>query len=114
MDKILQKKDLGKFVGYLKKDYEVVGPKRKAEGYIFDYIDDPAELALDYTTTMLPPKLYRPVSLAVKRFASVPPPVTRTPCPTLYWHCVELTSLLFAPRARVRPLPPLFRAVIRI
>jgi ferredoxin len=56
MDKILQKKDLGKFVVSLKKDYEVIGPKRKAEGYIFDHIDDPAELALDYATTMLPPK----------------------------------------------------------
>jgi sulfhydrogenase subunit beta (sulfur reductase) len=56
MDKILQKKDLGKFVENLKKDHEVIGPKRKAEGYIFDYIDDSGELALDYTTTMLPPK----------------------------------------------------------
>lgn len=56
MDKILQKKDLGKFVASLKKDYEVIGPKKKAESYIFDHIDDPAELALDYATTMLPPK----------------------------------------------------------
>jgi len=56
MDKTLKKEDLWEFIEYLKKDYEVVGPQRKVDEYVFDYINNLAELALDYATTMLPPK----------------------------------------------------------
>jgi len=56
MDKTLKKEDLWEFIGYLKRDYEVVGPQRKVDEYVFDYIDDSAELALNYATTMLSSK----------------------------------------------------------
>jgi len=56
MDKTLKKEDLWEFIEYLRRDYEVVGPQRKVDEYVFDYIGDPAEMALDYSTTILPPK----------------------------------------------------------
>lgn len=38
--------------------YEVVGPVSKGSTYVFATIEDPAQLALDYDTTILPPKKY--------------------------------------------------------
>lgn len=55
-DKTLKKEDLREFVEYLKGDYEVVGPQRKGNEFVFDYIDDGVKLELDYPTTILPPK----------------------------------------------------------
>jgi len=72
VDKILEKESLGKFIEYLEKDYAIVGPRRKADKYVFDYIDDPAELALDYTTTILPPKkLFFPPREPLYRYEKV-------------------------------------------
>ena len=54
--KVLSKKDLPKFLDDLRKDHELVGPKKKGKNFVFDYIEDDSELQLDYPTTSLPPK----------------------------------------------------------
>jgi len=56
---ILQKKDLNHFIERLLAQYRVAGPTRKnGGGTAFDLIEDPADLQLDYSTTILPPKKY--------------------------------------------------------
>ncbi len=55
---ILSKEKLPEFVKALQAGFRVVGPVRTETGYAFDDIKDPAQLQLDYTTTVLPPKKY--------------------------------------------------------
>ena len=55
---ILQKQEFVRFVGRLMPDYRVVGPVVYDDGFAFDEIGDPAELRLEYSTTILPPKKY--------------------------------------------------------
>jgi len=54
-DKILEKKNLARLIEHLREKYEVVGPKKKEDVFIFDYIHGD-EIRLDYPTTILPPK----------------------------------------------------------
>jgi sulfite reductase subunit B len=58
--KIISKKELTSFVDNLIKQnsYEVVGVKSKGERYVFDILENSAELRLDYDVTILPPKKY--------------------------------------------------------
>lgn len=53
---ILEKGAVAPLVEALMSDYRVVGPKAKGPKFVFDRITDPAELRLDYDTTILPPK----------------------------------------------------------
>lgn len=55
---ILSKEKLPEFVRALQKKFRVVGPVQTQTGYAFDDITDPAQIVLDYTTTILPPKKY--------------------------------------------------------
>ena len=55
---ILSKEKLPEFVKALQANFRVVGPVNTETGYAFDDITDPAQLTLDYTTTILPPKKY--------------------------------------------------------
>jgi sulfhydrogenase subunit beta (sulfur reductase) len=55
---IIQKEDLNDFVRHLQRSYRVAGPIQTDGRYAFEVIDDPAEIRLDYTTTILPPKKY--------------------------------------------------------
>ncbi len=55
---ILSKEKLPEFVKALQASFRVVGPVTTETGYAFDDITDPAQLTLDYTTTILPPKKY--------------------------------------------------------
>jgi len=55
-DKILTKENLPAFIEELKGEYEVIGPKRSGDMFVFDHIDESEELELDYPTTRLPPK----------------------------------------------------------
>jgi formate hydrogenlyase subunit 6/NADH:ubiquinone oxidoreductase subunit I len=55
---ILQKQDLNSFVHKLMLDYRVVGPIADNGRFAFEVITDPAELRLDYPTTILPPKKF--------------------------------------------------------
>lgn len=56
--KIIPKENMGAFVANLVGAYHVVGPKEKAQKFVFGPIDSPDELRLDYDTTILPPKKY--------------------------------------------------------
>lgn len=55
---ILPKERLPGFVDNLRAGFRVVGPVRTETGYAFDAIHSADELALDYPTTILPPKKY--------------------------------------------------------
>ncbi len=55
---ILSKERLPQFVKALQGEFRVVGPVKTETGYAFDDISDPAQLQMDYTTTILPPKKY--------------------------------------------------------
>jgi len=54
--KILDKEAVGPLVSALIADYQVVGPQAKGPEFAFGPIAEPAQLRLDYNTTILPPK----------------------------------------------------------
>jgi sulfhydrogenase subunit beta (sulfur reductase) len=53
---VLMKTDLDHFVDALRRDFRIIGPKRKRGEHVFDDIDSIEELDLKYLTTILPPK----------------------------------------------------------
>lgn len=53
---ILDKGAIAPLVKALMEDYRVVGPRAKGPQFVFDTLTDPAQLRLDYNTTILPPK----------------------------------------------------------
>ncbi len=55
---IINKPAMASFVANVMGNYRVVGPKAKGAQFVFDTIEDPAELQLDYSTSILPPKKY--------------------------------------------------------
>jgi ferredoxin len=55
---VIDKQAMASFVTSLMDDYRVVGPVAKGIQYAFDQIEDPANLRLDYNTSILPPKKY--------------------------------------------------------
>lgn len=55
---IIQKQDLAEFVANLIPDYQVAGPVEYDGTYRFSIIEDVADLRMDYTQTILPPKKY--------------------------------------------------------
>jgi sulfhydrogenase subunit beta (sulfur reductase) len=82
LPKVLAKQDLGRFVAGLARRYEVVGPKRKpeAEQFYFAVVEDPAELRLDYPTTILSAKKYfLPQEESLLRFDATTAPVRTEP-----------------------------------
>ena len=56
--KILQKENLTEFIEQLLPQYRIAGPIKDKGVYAFQEITDPAELELEYTTTILPPKKF--------------------------------------------------------
>lgn len=56
--KIMPKSKLPEWVNWLRAQFRVVGPKALHGQYVFDDIEDPAELVLDYPTSVLPPKKF--------------------------------------------------------
>jgi ferredoxin len=55
---VIDKHAMAPFVGKVMDRYRVVGPVAKGIKFAFDEITDPADLRLDYDTTILPPKKY--------------------------------------------------------
>lgn len=55
---ILSKHNLAGFISRLMEVYRIGGPVQKNGSYIFDIINSPDELHLDYPTTILPPKKF--------------------------------------------------------
>ena len=55
---IIDKPEMASFVANVMRDYKVVGPKAKGPQFVFGEIENPADLRLDYNTSVLPPKKY--------------------------------------------------------
>lgn len=56
--RIIEKPAMATFVATMMRDYRVVGPMAKGPQFVFGQLEDPAELRLDYNTSILPPKKY--------------------------------------------------------
>ena len=56
--RVMDKSRLPDLVAGLSADFEVLGPVPKGEKFVFAPLLDPADLRLDYDTTILPPKKY--------------------------------------------------------
>jgi len=55
---VMSKKAIGRFVSSVQDRYQVAGPRRVDDQYLFADIQSPDDLRLDYTQTVLPPKKY--------------------------------------------------------
>ncbi|MBI5652835.1 MAG: 4Fe-4S dicluster domain-containing protein [Chloroflexi bacterium] len=53
---VISKEDIASFIARLVTEYEVVAPVARENKFAFAPITDPAQVRLDYTTTILPPK----------------------------------------------------------
>ena len=68
---ILMKADLGNLLDELRRNFRVVGPKRKRGEHVFGDIHNLEDLDLEYVTTILPPKkLFLPPTETLLSFAS--------------------------------------------
>lgn len=56
--RVMDASRLPDLVAGLQADFEVIGPVAKGEKFVFAPLDDPADLRLDYDTTLLPPKKF--------------------------------------------------------
>ena len=56
--RVMDKSRLPDLVAGLQADFEVIGPVAKGEKFVFATLQDPADLRLDYDTTLLPPKKF--------------------------------------------------------
>ena len=56
--RVMDKSRLPDLVRGLATEFEVVGPVAKGDAFVFGEIEDPSDLRLDYSTTILPPKKY--------------------------------------------------------
>jgi sulfhydrogenase subunit beta (sulfur reductase) len=56
--RIIEKQAMAPFVTGMMGDYRVIGPLAKGTKFAFGEIEDPADLRLDYDTSILPPKKY--------------------------------------------------------
>jgi sulfhydrogenase subunit beta (sulfur reductase) len=76
---IIDKKAVAAFVTKMRDDYRVVGPKAKGTKYAFGEIENPADLRLDYNTSILPPKKYlQPQEERMMTFTRTGKPVVET------------------------------------
>ena len=56
--KVISQNDIPNLVNHLKKSNDVFAPVSKNNEIVFDKTADPAKIALNYETTILPPKIY--------------------------------------------------------
>lgn len=104
---ILKKQHLDAFVAALLQDYRVGAPVKFNGSYAFRDLQDPAELRLDYPTTILPPKKYLlPVRETLFRFdhthpdviqqAELDPPTVLMGVHTCDLHGIRLLDRVFS------------------
>lgn len=55
---LLNKKEVDKWIETLIIDHTLYGPQKKEDFFIFDILNSPKDLRLDYDVTLLPPKKY--------------------------------------------------------
>lgn len=76
---VIDKEAVSAFVTSMRDDYRVVGPKAKGTKFAFGEIHDPADLRLDYNTSILPPKkLLQPQEERMMTFTRTGKPVVET------------------------------------
>ncbi len=69
--RVMDKSRLPDLVRGLATEFEVVGPMAKGDAFVFGKIEDPQDLCLEYTTTILPPKKYFvPAAEELMRFST--------------------------------------------
>lgn len=56
--RIIDAEDLPSLVRAFMDSYELVAPVKYDQGYIFDVVEDPERVVLDYPTTMTSPKKF--------------------------------------------------------
>ncbi|MBS7654892.1 4Fe-4S dicluster domain-containing protein [Candidatus Bathyarchaeota archaeon] len=56
--KVYKESDIATFFNKLLEEYNIIAPKKKKQLYEFNEVNDFGEVALDYSTTILPPKKY--------------------------------------------------------
>ncbi len=67
--RVMDKERVPELVSGLSESFELFGPVAKGEKFVLDRIEDPAELRLDFDTTLLPPKkLFFPPEDQMMRF----------------------------------------------
>ncbi|MDO9557118.1 MAG: 4Fe-4S dicluster domain-containing protein [Coriobacteriia bacterium] len=67
--RVIDKERLPDLIAGLSSEYEVVGPVEKDGRFVFAPISDPAQVRLDYDTTLLPPKKwFLPPKETIMRF----------------------------------------------
>lgn len=103
--KIMPKSAMGDWVETLREKYRVVAPKPLHGQYVFEEVESAAEMALDYTQTVLPPKKYfvprqetlLEYKLDGSHFESViePTPTVIMGMHTCDLHAVELYDRIF-------------------
>lgn len=104
--KIMPKAAFPGWVERLKGHYQVVGPKQKHGQYMFDVIENVADLALLYPTTILPPKKYLvPQKEVLLNYhldggrletAALPPPTVILGVHTCDLHALKLFDRIFS------------------
>jgi ferredoxin len=96
---MIEKEAMAPFVVRLMGDYRVVGPVAKGNKFAFQEIEDPADVRLDYDTTILPPKKYlQPQEERMMTFTRTGKPVVETvidaePTVILGVHTCDLQGL---------------------
>lgn len=110
---VLRKSNLNAFVAALLPHYRVGGPVAFKGSYAFQDIQDPAELRLEYPTTILPPKKYLlPIREALVGFdysqqsilqePKIDPPTVLLGVHTCDLHGIHLLDLVFT-RGHIDP-----------
>jgi ferredoxin len=103
--KILDKEAVAPLVEALMADYRVVGPQARGPKFVFDSITDPAQLRLDYDTTILPPKkVFQPQRERLATFTMGQDPQVETvidvePTVLLGMHACDLHALSLLDKA---------------
>ena len=98
--KVLDKGALAPLVNALMADYQVIGPQAKGPKFAFRPLSDPAELRLDYNTTLLPPSktvlqppLERLAAFRLEGGLSVEPVVEAAPTVLMGVHTCDLHAI---------------------
>jgi sulfhydrogenase subunit beta (sulfur reductase) len=98
--RVLEKARMAELVRGLATEFEVVGPVARGDSFAFAPVTDPAELRLDYDTTLLPPKkLFFPPESVMMRFDAEADdvtslPVTSSPRVLFGLHPCDINGLL--------------------
>ena len=105
--RILSKQALDPLVKALMADYRVIGPKAARDKFAFGSIEDPADLRLDYDTSLLPPSkvaLLPPEECLVELHLGEDEPLVETvieaePTVLLGVHTCDLAAIQLLDRA---------------